>query len=119
MLKHSSTLRLHTNAQRIEGRLVLPTTDTVEIRGAGGELRVPLTEVDSLWVRRHYIQQGFLLGVLLGAGGYVAVTSIIDADEGDSGADLDNLFGGLVWAGSAVLGTVVGRLIPRWKRVFP
>jgi hypothetical protein len=47
---------------------VLRTADTLGIRGANGEVHLPLAAVDSLWVRRHYTQAGFLIGALIGGG---------------------------------------------------
>lgn len=116
MIKLSSRLRLQTATERQDGRLVLRTADSVGVRGADGEIHVPLAAVDSIWVRRHHMGTGLLVGTLVGAGGYVLLTSI---EEDPEVPELDNIFGGLFWAGSVVLGTVVGRLIPSWKRVYP
>jgi hypothetical protein len=117
MLKLSSRLRLHSHADRLEGRLVLRTADSLGLRGAEGEVHLPLLAVDSLWVRRHHTGTGFLVGTVVGAGAYVLLTSL--EEEETEPAELDNLFGGLFWAGSVALGTIVGRLIPHWKRVYP
>lgn len=117
MLELSSRLRLRTDSARQEGRLYLRTADSLGIRGASGEVHLPLASVDSLWVRRHHTLAGFLLGTLVGVGGYVVFTSSIE--DGSDNAELDNFFGGLILAGGVVLGTVAGAIIPGWKRVYP
>jgi hypothetical protein len=117
MIELSSRLRLRTDSARQEGRLILRTDDSVGIRGAAGEVHLPLTAVDSVWVRRHYTGTGFLIGALLGAGAYVAF--INSYEEGSDNDELDNIFGGLIWAGSVALGTIVGAITPHWKRVYP
>jgi hypothetical protein len=116
MLKLSSRLRLRAYTDRLEGRLVLRTADSLGLRGTEGEVHLPLLAVDSLWVRRHHTGTGFLVGTVVGAGAYVLLTSFEDDPEVP---ELDNIFGGLLWAGSVALGTIVGRLIPHWKRVYP
>lgn len=118
MLKLSSRLRLHSGAGRREGRLGFRTEDSVGLSSPTGDLRVPLIAVDSLWVRRHHMLPGLLIGTATGAGAYYLITSA-DQYDGSDTQELDNVLGAAVWAGSAVLGTVVGRLIPGWKRVFP
>ncbi|MEO7238225.1 MAG: hypothetical protein ABIZ96_06390 [Gemmatimonadales bacterium] len=116
-MKLSSRIRLQTTTTgRQEGRLFFRTADSVGLRRPEGEVHLPLLAVDSLWIRRHYMGTGFLVGALVGAAAYVLITS---SEEDSEIPELDNLAGGLFWAGSVALGTVVGRLIPRWKRVHP
>jgi hypothetical protein len=117
LMKLSSRLRLKTGTGDREGRLIFRTADSVGIRGAEGESHLALSAVDSLWVRRHHAGKGFLIGTLVGAGAYIVTTSAI-SDESEV-PELDNVFGGLLWAGSAALGTIVGALIPGWERVYP
>jgi hypothetical protein len=121
VMKLSSRLRLQTAGGRQEGRLSFRTADSLGVRElAGGETRVPLMAVDSMWVRGHRTGLGFLVGTLVGAAGYVVVTSAINGDdESDGMGALDNLFGGGVWVGSALVGTIVGALSSHWKRVHP
>jgi hypothetical protein len=117
MLKHGSRLRLRTGTELHEGRLNLRTADSMELRGAGGGIHLPLAVVDSLWVRRHHAGTGFLVGALLGLGGYLVFTGTVE--DGSDNDELDNFFGGLVWAGSTLFGTITGALIPGWKRLYP
>lgn len=116
-IKFSSRLRLQTATDRQEGRLVLRTADSLGIKGEAGEMRVSRLAVDSVWLRRHYTLPGFLIGTAAGAGAYFLITK--SEYDGSDVAELDNLLGAAVWAGSALVGTVVGRLIPGWKRVYP
>ena len=116
MLKAGSRLRLSTGAQWQEGRLVLRTADSLGLRGSEGEVHLPLMAVDSAWVRRRHTVMGLLIGTLAGAGSYFLITK--EEDDSDL-SGLDNLVGAGVWAGSAVVGTVVGTLITSWKRVYP
>ena len=115
-IKLSSRLRLHTATDRQEGRLVFRTADSLGINGEAGEIRVSRLTVDSLWVRRHHTLLGLLIGTAAGAGAYFLVTK--SEEDGDV-QELDNLYGAGVWAGSALVGTLVGALIPGWKRVYP
>jgi hypothetical protein len=118
ILKPSSWLRIRANDGRREGRLALRTADSLGLRGAESDTRLPLVAVDTLWVRRHYTKTGFLVGALMGVAGYVWVTSYAEEDL-DELHGLDNLFGGLICAGSVALGTIIGALIPGWKRLYP
>ena len=118
VLKLSSRLRLHAGSARQEGRLLSRSADSVGIRTEVADIHIPLLAVDTVWVRRHHILPGMLIGTAAGAGAYYLITSS-DQYDGSDIQELDNVLGAAVWAGSAVLGTVVGRLIPRWKRVFP
>lgn len=119
MIKLTSRLRLQTATGRQEGRLLFRTADSLGVRGVeGAETRLVLEAVDSMWVRRHRTGLGFIIGTLVGGAAYLVITSAAD-DSGSDVTELDNLFGGLVWAGSALVGTGVGALSSRWKRVHP
>lgn len=118
MIKLSSRLRLQAGNYRREGRLIFRTADSLGIRGGGGdETRLPLAGVDSMWVPRHRTGLGLLIGALVGGGAYLVATSAID-EESDL-PELDNLFGGALWAGSAVVGTLIGSVTSHWKPVHP
>lgn len=119
-MKLSSRIRLlTTNAGRQEGRLFFRTVDSLGVRGVeGGETRLALVAVDSMWVRRHRTGLGFLIGTLVGGAGFLVIKSS-GYDGGSEYTELDNLFGGLLWAGSALVGTGVGALGSHWKRVHP
>jgi hypothetical protein len=116
MLEAGTRLRLHAGTQLEEGRLVLRTLDSVGLRFPAGEVHRSLDEVDSLWIRKNHVSAGLLVGALTGAGAYLLVTGLNESNDNE---DLDNFFGGLIWAGSVALGAVVGALTPRWKRVYP
>lgn len=118
MLKLSSRLRLHAGSARQEGRLLSRSADSVGVSTPTSNVHIPLLAIDTVWVRRHHILPGMLIGTAAGAGAYYLITSS-DQYDGSDTQELDNLLGAAVWVGSAVLGTVVGRLIPGWKRVFP
>jgi hypothetical protein len=118
MLRLSSPLRVGASTGRQEGRLLLRTADSLGITGKAGEIRVSRLAVDSLWIRRHHTLPGLLIGTAAGAGAYFLNTHA-DKYDGSDTRGLDNLLGAAVWAGSALLGTVVGRAIPGWKRVSP
>jgi hypothetical protein len=113
----SSRLRLGTVTGRHEGHLIFRTTDSLGIRDAGRQVHLPLLAVDSLWIERHHTDTGFLVGMGVGAGAYVLLTSL--AEEDHDFAQLDNLIGGAIWVGSTLLGGAVGWMIPGWRRVYP
>jgi hypothetical protein len=116
-IQSSGRLRLQTATALKEGRLVLNTADSLGISDEEGDLRVLRLAVDSVWVRRHNALAGFLAGTATGAVAYYLTTK--EEYDGSDTQELDNLIGAGVWAGSALVGTLVGMLIPRWKRVYP
>ena len=116
-IKLSSRLRVQTATDRMEGRLLFRSPDSLAIRENGVESRLPLAGVDSMWVRKYYTVPGMLIGVAAGAGAYWLITK--EEYDGSDTYGLDNLIGAGVWAGSALLGTVIGRLIPGWRQVHP
>ena len=116
MLKTSSRLRLHAGNEWREGRLVDNGPDSIDLVGDSGDVRIAKAAIDGVWVRRHNTLAGFLIGTALGAAGYLVATS---ANEDGDLPELDNIYGGAIWGGSALLGTLVGAIIPRWKRVYP
>jgi len=118
MIKLSSRLRLQTATHKHDGRLIFRTADSLGVRGEGpDETRLSLTEVDSMWVRQPRTFLGLVIGTLVGAGAYIVTTSAIDEDSDQEG--LDDLFGGALWIGSALAGTVIGSLTSHWVRVHP
>lgn len=119
LIKLSSRLRIHTAGGRQEGRLLFRTEDSLGIRGVSGrETRLPLLAVDSMWVRGHRTGLGLLIGTAVGAAGYLVLTSAAKDTESETAA-LDNAIGGVLWASSAMVGTIVGALSSHWKRVHP
>lgn len=119
VMKISSRLRLSSAGDRQEGRLIFRTSDSIGVSGrVEGEKRFLLADVDSMWVRRHRTGLGLLIGTLVGGAAFLVITSVVD-DSGSDYTGLDDLFGGLIWAGSAAVGTGVGALSSHWKRVYP
>jgi hypothetical protein len=115
-LKRSSRIRVHTGAEWQEGKLILTSPDSIGLSGKSGDVRLTKAAVDGVWVRRHNTLLGFLIGTAAGAAGFAITTSVLD--DGDV-PELDDLIGGAIWAGSALLGTVAGGLTTHWKRVYP
>jgi hypothetical protein len=115
-LKLSSRVRLTTGAGKEEGRLVFRSADSVGVRGEGGEVRLPLSAIDSLWARRARTSTGFLLGLAAGVGSYALFTAVQE-DSDDPAAD--NARGLLVGLAVIGLGTLWGASTGSWQRMYP
>jgi hypothetical protein len=81
-------------------------------------LRIPVTNIDTLWDRRTASKTGALVGGLLGAGiGVLVATQAVEKGETPP-ADYVGVFaiGGAV--GGGLLGALVGRAFPKWHRLY-
>lgn len=117
MLKLSSHLRLHTSSGTHEGRLILRTEDSLGLRDTTRDVHFPLVAIDSIWVPRHYMLPGFLVGAAAGAVAYWGITNDKDVDSDEQ--RMKNFLGAGAWLGSIVVGTALGRFIQDWKRLYP
>jgi hypothetical protein len=122
VLRDSQMVRLHTSAlARREGRVL--SRDVAEMilaQGASAALNVPVTDVDSLWIRGTAWKTGAILG---GAVGVTAMTLLVAAPpclencEVTPGGVVAGYLIGL--AGGALLGAGIGTIIPKWHRRLP
>jgi hypothetical protein len=81
---------------------------------------IPISAVDTLWVRGRHTRTGAVIGAILGIGAGVFLAEL---GKGLCEVDCDKihtipiaLIGG---AGGGLLGAAVGSVFHRWRRVFP
>jgi hypothetical protein len=106
-----SEVRVRTGAgSELQGRYLRTRADTLVLRPpprglrAADPVRLPLLEVDSLWVRSSAWRRGAAIGALVGAALYAAVsTGIEDGDPAAAGLMLPGTI-----AEGVVMGVVVG-----------
>ncbi len=116
----------------LAGRL-LERSERHVVLGAGAAAsvrRMPLAEIDSVWVRGRATRKGMVVGAVVGGVGLAAVAAgLASIFEGvgfgdtdyDTGMVVRVGVGGLLVgaAGGAVIGAGIGALIPRWRRGYP
>lgn len=103
---------------RRQGRLLEHNATELVLGSDQQPLRIPATEVDTLWTRGRSTVAGFIVGaVLVGALGAVAGTALGEENAGSAG----NVVGGagLGVIGGGLLGALIGTAIPRWDRRLP
>jgi hypothetical protein len=120
-----------------EVRLALASADTVRgycgfiedsrllVRRASDEWRVPLEQVEALWVRRRGTASGartgaIIGGVTLGAFGLLAGPPLCDAWGCGSGRAVLGLTGAVLGAlGGAGIGGLIGSTVNTWDQRYP
>ena len=114
-LRLKQTIRVRASAlEPIEGRL--RASDVVGLTVAtsrGTVTSIRWETLDSLWVRRHPVRNGAIIG------GIVGLTPVLLT----CGQAIDECglipYGILIPAAGAVLGSFVGAVFPKWKRLYP
>jgi hypothetical protein len=125
-LRTESSIRIATTGRRVEGRFLRAESDSLALRTAAGERHIALAAVDTLWERQRGTGRGALIGaavggVALAAFGVFIVSALCDSGDG-CGSDYPRVIGvGLVLggAGGALVGSGVGALTHRWRRLYP
>jgi hypothetical protein len=123
-LRPGQTLRVWlADGRRFEARLVAVDGDPRVLRFAEPHPVAPLAAIDSLWLRRHSPGRGALIGgIVVGAASFAVFTAWCYAlGEGDGCHDWGYVVGFAVVGGGigALLGSGVGGLVPRWRRLDP
>lgn len=122
-LRAGQTVRVRlADGQRFEARLVSVDSSPLLLRFAEQPASVPISAIDSLWLRRRATGRGALIGgIVVGAGSFAFLTVVCRAlSEGEC-----NAWGaviGLTLAGAgggALLGAGIGSLLPRWQGLDP
>lgn len=121
-----------------EVRLALASADTVRgycgfvddsrllVRHAGDEWRVPLEQVEALWIRRRHTGSGARMGAIIGGVGLGALGLFVGNGLCDaaSGCGSDTAFLGLTGAivgslGGAAAGGIIGSTMNGWDQRYP
>lgn len=119
-LRDSQWVRLATSdLRRRQGRLLQPGASELVLAADGEPLRIPATSVDTLWTKGTSWKQGAVVGAILGLGLGVAAAAAGFGEEDVDQTELWVACMGIGTAGGAVVGTIFGAAIPRWKRRYP
>jgi len=118
-LQPGKWVRLHAAGGRLQGKFASLTDSTVALGTTTGTTNVGLAAIDSLWQRGSAAGTGALLGaVTLGLAGAAVGASAAEWYETDP-SETAVAVGLIGVAGGALLGAVIGALIPTWKRKVP
>jgi hypothetical protein len=111
---------------RVEGRFIASNGTAVTLASHAGSLKIPLGDLERLWVRGRATQRGALIGsiagVVVGIAGGLAISGVAcnPVDGGDCTAlEVAAVTGLLGGAGGAVVGAGVGFAVPVWRLRFP
>ncbi len=123
-LRPGQTLRVWlADGQRFEARLIAVDGDPRVLRFVQPHPVVPITAIDSLWLRRRSAGKGALIGGIAVGGASFGLGAVVCTALGEgSGCDawgavvVFSVAGGAV---GALLGAGMGSLFPRWQRVDP
>jgi hypothetical protein len=120
-LRAGQTVRVRlADGQRFEAKLVGVDSNLV-LRFAQSPQTVPISSIDSLWLRRRGTGRGALIGGVVVGGAAFALGALVCTalGEGDGCSNWDYVtgFGLAGGAVGALLGAGVGSLFPRWRLV--
>ena len=121
-LRPGQTVRIRlADGQRLEGRLIAVDSAPPVFHFLAPQPAVPVTAIDSLWVRGHASGTCALVGgIVVGGASFVFWGLLCNALSEGSGCQVWGTVillsvGGA--AGGALLGAAVGSLIPKWRRL--
>ena len=125
-LRAESYIRIAATGARVEGRFLRVASDSLAVRAAAGERRVPLAAIDTLWHRQRGTGRGALIGAVVGGVGLAAlgaffVNGMCESVDG-CGGDYPRVIAAgfaLGAGGGALVGAGVGSLTHRWRRLHP
>ncbi len=109
---------------RLTGRAGVVSNDTLDFAEDNAVRRIPISTIDTLWIRGGASTEGAIVGASLGAiFGVLAVASfqgMDDAGGSDDGSVGQYMAGAFLVAFLAGgVGALVGGAIPKWKRQYP
>lgn len=119
-LKPSANLRVETTShQKIEGRFLRATGDTLFLSAQGAETAVPLRELHGLWKRGRATKTGaIVVGAIVGIGfGVIAAGGGLNPDTRSNGSPVAAFIVGA--AAGSLVGALIGAAIPKWHRRYP
>lgn len=111
---------------RLQGRVIAMSENGLALAAGPSPIKVPLADIDSLWVQRRATGKGALIGgaagILVGGiyGFFLGEVACEPIDGGDCTrlevAGVSSLLGGIT---GALLGAGIGFAIPSWRLRFP
>ena len=111
------------DGQRFEARLVGVDSSPLVLRFAQSPQGVPISSIDSLWLRRRGTARGAIIGGIVVGGASFALAAVVCTALGEgTGCDAWGTVVAFSVAGASVgalLGAGMGSLFPRWQRVDP
>jgi hypothetical protein len=118
-LQPGRQIRVHTTRLgRLEASLIGSSDTTVSLGGSATD--IPITEIDSLWLRGNHAGTGAIVGAatfgVLGALAGYAIAGTAESPQ-RTGPTVAGLAIGV--AGGALLGAFIGLLSPKWVRFEP
>src|SRR5882762_5758526 len=124
VLRTGQTLRVRlADGQRFEAKLVGVDSNPLVLRFVQSPLGVPVSSIDSLWLRRRGTARGALIGGIVVGGASFALGAVVCTALGEgTGCDAWGTVVAFSVAGASVgalLGAGMGSLFPRWQRVDP
>ena len=119
-LRAGQTVRVRlSDGQRFEAGIVGVDSSPVVLRFAQSPQLVPISSIDSLWLRRTSAKRGAIIGgIVVGALAFAAGAaecSIVGESDGCEAWGYVLLFSGGGAAVGALLGAGIGSLFPRWQ----
>lgn len=116
-LRPGQTVRVRTqDGERLEGRIsaISPDQGAFTIGAGAAGASFPVTAVDSLWIQRHQVIAGAVVGgvIFAGAGLVFASAFCSTVDCGPAVLPLSPVAGAAV---GALAGAALGALIPSWR----
>ena len=114
------------SSEIIEGVVLRVRPDTLLLSPATGPRAIPMSQMDSMWVRGTHVRSGTIVGAAVGAAAGIALGVVVARGNCDAGQDCTDGYFILLPLGAAVLslpgalaGSLIGSLTPKWQLQFP
>jgi hypothetical protein len=112
-LPPSTRLRFTSGGARWSGRLAARHADSLTVAGRSGTRTIPLSTVDTLWLRRESHT-----GLAAGAGFGALMFGLLQLGNGGDRATATQL-GAIIFLGAAGTGLLIDAASARWSRRYP
>ncbi len=120
-LPPDTSVRITGGSRVVNGKIVRITDDMVVVASGSGQEMFTLQEVSRVWVKKPgHRKRNALIGLAAGAGGGLVIGLAARHGPGGFGPNLDDLVTVGTTVAGALVGTIVGVLIPTggWREVY-